>query len=119
VPAGRVGGQAALAAGLAQQPNQLGGVSRAASAGVGQPPAAPGLGPQDPTAGGAEGRQHPWGVLAQQRPQLVVGLGAVPDRVLLGAGQHGDARTSSESAGSGRWAARSVPKLLASTTASA
>jgi hypothetical protein len=49
-----------------------------------------GLGPQDPTAQVTKRCQEAGVVLAQQRAQPVVGLGAVPDRVLLGAGEHGD-----------------------------
>jgi hypothetical protein len=37
-----------------------------------------------------EGGQDPWVVLAQLRTQLVVRAGAVPDGVLLCAGEHGD-----------------------------
>jgi hypothetical protein len=88
---GGLGGQAALAAGLTQQPDQLGlGQPGRVGWGGGGRQERAGLGPQDATAGGAERCQHPWVVLAQQRAQLVVGLGAVPDRVLLGAGEHGD-----------------------------
>lgn len=91
VQAGSVGRQATLAAGLAQQVDQLGwGQPGRVGGRGGSRQQDAGLGPQDATAGGAERRQQPWVGLAQQRPQLVVGLGAVPDRVLLGTGQHGD-----------------------------
>jgi hypothetical protein len=87
VQVGGVGGQATLAAGLAQQSDQFrrGQPGRVGGGGGGRQQDA-GLGSQDPTAGGAERGQQPGVVLAQQRPQLVVGLGAVPDRVLLGTG---------------------------------
>jgi hypothetical protein len=49
-----------------------------------------GLGPGDPAAGLSEGGEEAGVVLAQVGAQLVVGAGADPDGVLLGAGQHGD-----------------------------
>ena len=49
-----------------------------------------GLGAQQAVALVGEGGEDGRVVLAQQRAQLVVRAGAVPDRVLLGAGEHGD-----------------------------
>jgi hypothetical protein len=91
VQAGSVGRQATLAAGLAQQLDQLGwGQPGRVGWRGGRRQQDAGLGPQDPTAQVTKCCQEARVVLAQQRPQLVVGLGAVPDRVLLGTGQHGD-----------------------------
>jgi hypothetical protein len=67
----------------------------------------------------SEGFQQGWVVLAQQRAQLVVRAGALPDGVLLGRASTAMAWASSESAGNGRWAAMSVRRMLASTSASA
>jgi hypothetical protein len=50
----------------------------------------PGLGPGDAAAGCGEGGEEAGEVLAQVGAELVVCGGAVPDRVLLGAGQHRD-----------------------------
>jgi hypothetical protein len=55
-----------------------------------------------------EGVQGGRVVLAQQRADLVDRLLAVPDRVLLDAGENGDGAGRSESEGSGRWACMSV-----------
>ena len=88
---GRFGVQAAAAAGLLQQGAQLGqgelgGVGR--GGGGGQDGA--GLGPRDAAAGVGVGGQEAGEVLAQVGAEPVVRGGAVPDGVLLGAGQHRD-----------------------------
>ena len=74
-----------------------------------------GFGAQDAAAGVGEGGQEAWVVLAQVGAELVVGGGAVPNGVLLGAGQHCDGLGQLGSAGSGRCACMSVRSTLAST----
>jgi hypothetical protein len=86
--------------------------------GWGGDPDGPGLGAGDAAAGVGEGGQEGGVVLAQVRAELVVRGGARPDRILLGAASTAIACASSVSAGSGRWACRSVRRMFARTTAS-
>ena len=88
---GGLGVDAAAAACLAEQGAELGEgePGRFARGGGGGQDGA-GFGAHDAAAFALECRQEPGEVLAQVGAELVVGLGAVPDGVLLGAGQHRD-----------------------------
>ena len=77
-----------------------------------------GVGAADAAAGVGVGGQEAGEVLAQVRAELVLRAGAVPNRVLPGAGQHRNSLASSESAGSGRCRSRSVRSTWASATES-
>jgi hypothetical protein len=83
--------EATLAAGAFEQRAQLRLGERRARGGGGRGGQdGAGLGAQQPVPLVGERGQHAGVVLAQQRAELVVRAGALPDRVLLGAGQHGD-----------------------------
>jgi hypothetical protein len=104
---------------VAQQRGELGdsqlcGCSRGGGGGE----QGPRLGTQQTAAFVGDRLQQGGVVLAQQRAQLVVRAGALPEGVLLGPGEQAMAWVSSESAGRGRWAAMSVRRMWASTKAS-
>jgi hypothetical protein len=90
-PPGGLGVDAAGPAGFLQRgaqlgQGQLGGVGGGGRGGQD----GAGLGPGDAALERGEGGQEGGIVLAQVGAEPVMGLGAVPDRVLLGAGQHRD-----------------------------
>ena len=88
---GGFGVDAAAAAGLAQQGAQLGqGELGGVGGGGGGGQDGAGVGPHDAAFGRGVGGQEAGVVLAQVGAELVVRGGAVPNGVLLGAGQHRD-----------------------------
>ena len=87
----RFGVDAAAAPGLLQQRPQLGrGQLRCGGRGGGGGQDGAGFGARDAAAGVRERREEAGEVLAQVGAEFVVRGGAVPDRVLLGAGEHRD-----------------------------
>jgi hypothetical protein len=115
-----VGGKATLAAGLTQQPDQLGwGQPGRVGGGGGSRQQRAGLGPQDPTAGGANAASNPGSYSRSSDRSLLWAWVRSQTASCWARASTAIARTSSESVGSGRWATRSVRKMLASTTASA